>query len=127
MEVRCYHVYPLRCTLFPTYFRLIATMFDLTVTLMPEIDINTSLIVLLDPENVGVAVEISLLSYVQAEIQDIAHVLPINGSHLAFTSNPDVGEYPNKCSCVVGHRKCGGSPVLFLLTVTLTKTIAFRL
>jgi hypothetical protein len=44
--------------------------------------IQPSLIVLLDPGNVGVAVGISLLSYIQAEIYVTAYVLPVNGSHV---------------------------------------------
>ena len=60
---------------------------------------------LLDPENVGVAVGISLLSLIQAEIQDIAYVLPVNGSHLRFTSHPDIGEYSNMCNRVAGPKQ----------------------
>ena len=37
--------------------------------------------VLLDPENVGVAAGISLLSCIQAEIYGIEYVLPVSGSH----------------------------------------------
>jgi hypothetical protein len=40
------------------------------------------------PQNVGVAVGISLLSYIQAEIYVIAYVLLVNGGHLLFTSHP---------------------------------------
>ena len=54
-------------TLFPTYYRLTATMFDLPVTPMSE-SIHTNLIVLLGPENVGLTVGILLLRYTQAEI-----------------------------------------------------------
>ena len=44
-----------------------AAMSDIPVTLMSE-SIHTSYIGLLDPENVGIAVGISLLSYTKAEI-----------------------------------------------------------
>jgi hypothetical protein len=44
--------------------------------------IHTIPIVLLDPENVEVAVGISLLSFIQAEINVIAYVLPVNGGHV---------------------------------------------
>ena len=64
-----------------------AAMFDLPVIRMSE-SIPPSLIVLLDPKFVGVAVELSLLSYIQAEISDIACVLPVDGGHLGFTSHP---------------------------------------
>ena len=49
------------------YFRLMAAIFDLPVTSTSESICNSSN-VLLNPENVGVADGISLLSYTQAEI-----------------------------------------------------------
>ena len=54
-------------------------IFDLTVTTTTEI-ISSSL--WLDPEIVGVAVGISLLSCTQAEIIVIAYVLPVYGDYL---------------------------------------------
>ena len=63
------------------YFRLMAAIFDLTVIPTSEsTDINFA--VLLDPEIVWVAVGISLLSHIRAEIYVIAYVLPVNGGHL---------------------------------------------
>ena len=41
--------------------------------------IPISLFVLPDPENMGMAVEISLLSCVEAEIYVISFLLPVNG------------------------------------------------
>ena len=67
-----------------------ATMFDLPVTPTSE-SIHTSIIVLLDPEIVGVAVGILLLSSIQAEIYDIENVLQVNGGFVWFTNQPDVG------------------------------------
>ena len=67
--------------------------------------IHTSPTVLPDPENLGVAVEISLLSYLQAEIYDIANVLPVNGGHLWFISPPDVREYPHESRRVAGPQE----------------------
>ena len=49
------------------HFRLMAAMFGLPVSPMSE-SIRTSFILLLDPENVGVAFGISLLYYIQVEI-----------------------------------------------------------
>ena len=63
--------------------------------------------VLLDPENLGVAVGISLLSHVQTEIYAIAYVLSVNGDHLSFISHPDSGEYPHMSCCVAGSKKMG--------------------
>ena len=41
-----------------------------------------SLSVLPDPENMGIAVGISLLTCIQAEAYVISYVLPVNGCHL---------------------------------------------
>ena len=56
-------------------------MFDQAVVLTSN-NIHKSPTVLLDPDNVGVAAGIVLLSYIQTEIYDIAYVLPVNGGHL---------------------------------------------
>ena len=56
-------------------------MFGLPVTPTSE-RIHTSIIVLLDSENVGVAVGISLPSYIQAEIYDIAYIRSVNGGYV---------------------------------------------
>ena len=77
-----------------------AAMIDLPVTPRSE-STNTSPTVLLDPENVRVAVGISLISHIQAEIQDIAFVLPVNGGHLRFTSYADI------VKCLQFHRVAG--------------------
>ena len=67
-------------TLANTYFRQMAAMIDSPVT--PTLESNhTSPTVLHDPAKVGVAVGISLISYTQAEIYDVANVLPVNGGH----------------------------------------------
>ena len=58
-----------------------AAIFDVPVTPTSESVYNSSS-VLLDSENVGVAVGILLLSDIQAEIKDIAYVLPVNGGYL---------------------------------------------
>ena len=57
-------------------FRLMATIFDLPVTPTSE-RIQTSYIVLLDPENVGVAFGILLLSCLKAVIYVTVHVFPV--------------------------------------------------
>ena len=57
----CYLVYELRYTLFPVYFRLMAAIFDFRLTRTSD-SVPTSLSVLPDPENMGLAVGISLLS-----------------------------------------------------------------
>ena len=74
------------------YFRLMAAIFDLPVTPTSERS-HSKHRVLLDPENVEVAVGASLLSCIPAEIFVIAYVLPVNGGDVQFTSQPDVREY----------------------------------
>ena len=63
------------------YFRFMAAIYDFPFALTSD-SIHNSPIGLLDLENVGVAVETSLLSCLQAKICDIAYVLPVNGGHL---------------------------------------------
>ena len=58
-----------------------AAIFNLPLTPLLN-SVHTSPTELLDPENVGVAVGISLLSCIQADIDDIAYVLPVNGGHV---------------------------------------------
>jgi len=55
--------------------------------------IKTSSIELLNLEIVGVAVEISLLSWMRAEIYVIAYLLPINGRHLWYTTYSDIRQF----------------------------------
>ena len=56
-------------------------MLNLHVTPTSE-RIHISITVLLEPENVGVTVVMSLLSYIHAEIYNIAYVLPVNGGRV---------------------------------------------
>ena len=67
-------------------------LFEIPVT--PTLkSINTSPTMLQEPENFGVAIGMSLLSYIQAEIYDIAYALPVNGGYVWFTGHADVEEY----------------------------------
>jgi len=61
----CYHVYELRYTLCPIYFRLMAAIFDFQHA-QTQNCILSSLSVLLDLGNMGVADGISLLSCIRA-------------------------------------------------------------
>ena len=83
-----------------------AAIFDSPVSPASK-SIHNSPTVLLDSENMRVAAGISLLSHIQAEIYDIAYVLPVNGRHLRFTSHFDVGEYPYMCHRNSGPQKIG--------------------
>ena len=108
LEFRFNHVYELRYRTVHLYFRLMAAIFDLPVT-PTSASIHTSITVLLDPENVGVAVGVLLLFHIEAEIYEITYVLPIIGGHLCFISHSDVGEYSHKFRRVAEPRKCGSS------------------
>jgi hypothetical protein len=59
-------------------FRLIATIFDFQYTQTSD-SLRYSLVVLTDPGNVGVAVGISLRSYIEAEINVTSYVLLVKG------------------------------------------------
>jgi hypothetical protein len=74
-------LYKLGYTLLHIHFRLMAAIFDFILPLASH-SICACPIVLLDPENVGIAVEISLLSGLEAEIHDFPYPLPVNGRHL---------------------------------------------
>jgi len=52
--------------------------------------IPSSLYLLRNPENMGVAVGFSLLSCIRAEIYVISDPLPVSGRHLCFTTYPDI-------------------------------------
>ena len=71
----------LRYRILRMYFRFMAAICELPVTPTSE-GIHNSFTVLLDTANVGVADGISLLSHIEAEIYDIANLLPVNGGHL---------------------------------------------
>ena len=67
--------------LFLVYFRLMAAIFDFRHTQTSE-SLATSLSVLPDPENMGIALGIALLSCIRAEINIFNYVLLVIGYHL---------------------------------------------
>ena len=90
--VRCYRVHKLSYTLFSIYFQLMAAIFDFPL-IRTLGSLPSSLVVLPDRENMGIAVGISLLSRIRAEIYVISYLLPVNGRHRGFPTYPDVGKY----------------------------------
>ena len=58
-----------------------AAIFDFRHT-QTSFSLHTNLTVLPDPENMGIAVEISWLSCTEAEINVMSVLLPVNGRHL---------------------------------------------
>jgi len=57
----------------------------------------------------GVAVWISLLSCIRAEIYVNSYQLPVTGRHLCFTTYPDIGQHYQQFIPVVWPRKHGCS------------------
>jgi len=90
-KFRCYLAYKLRCTLFSIHFRLLAAIIDLSLTPTHGSAYNSP-IVLLDIDNIGIIVGISLLSRIQAEKYAIPYSLPVTGHHLWCITYPDVGQ-----------------------------------
>ena len=79
MECRCFHVYALRYTLFPIYFRSMTTISNFKHTQAPD-SIPTSLSVLLDLDIVGIAVGMSLYHIYEM----IYMYFKLRGRHLVF-------------------------------------------
>jgi hypothetical protein len=79
-----------------------AAIFDLPITLKSR-SILISPIVFPDPKNVGVAVEISFLSCIHAEIR-YTYLLPVYGRHfdfrLAYSHQLYIGEFQRGCLTV---------------------------
>ena len=69
--------------------------------------ISASLSVLPDSENIGIALDLSLLSCREADIYVISFLLPVNGRHLWFPTYPDVGQSFHLSSHVAFVRKHG--------------------
>jgi hypothetical protein len=84
----------------------LAAIFDISL-IRTWGSVRGSLVVLPDLENMGLAVGISFLLCIEAEIHVIFYLLPVDNSHLTIYSHPDLGEYPHKSHRVAGPRKCG--------------------
>ena len=91
LRIRCHREYKLRYALCHINFRLMVAIFDFRHTRMLD-SIPVSLFVLPDPKNMGIAVEISLHSCIEAERNVNSLLLPVNGRHLRFPTDPDVGQ-----------------------------------
>ena len=89
----CYNTYMLWHTLFTIHFRFMATIFDSPLTLTSD-SIRTSPVVLPYPENMDIAVGISFLSCIQAEICVMWFLLPVTDRYLWFLTNTHVGQSP---------------------------------
>ena len=60
-----------------------------------------------DTENLGIAVGISLLSCIRAEIYVVSYVLPVNGRQLRFPTYPDVLKYSTSLSVLTDPENMG--------------------
>jgi hypothetical protein len=56
--------------------------------------VRGSLVMLPDLANMDMAVGISMLSCIQADIDVISYQLPVNSHHLGFPAYPDIGQSP---------------------------------
>jgi len=66
-----------------------AAIFDILQIRTSVILVSTR-VVLPDLENMGIAVGMSLLSWISAEIYIISYILPVNGRHLLFRTYRNV-------------------------------------
>ena len=79
------------------YFRLMAAIFDFRRAQTLD-NTPTSLFVLPDPENIGIAVGISLLSWLKAEIYVISYLLPVLNRHIGYLVGAIFVLTPLSCS-----------------------------
>ena len=68
-------------------------IFDFMYTQAPD-SLRSSLVVLFDPENTGIAVGISSLSCIGAELYVISHLLLVNGRHLWLPAYSGIRQFP---------------------------------
>ena len=79
--------------MFSIHFRLVATISNFSHPLSLN-NINTGPIVKLDPENIGVAVGISLLSCIETELLVVLYSLPVvYGRHIEFLTSTSTKQY----------------------------------
>ena len=90
------------------YRKLICAIFD-SSQIHTTNCLCTSPVLLPDPKNMGIAVGMSLLSCIEAEICIISYLLPVDGCHLRFPTYPDVGQYSHLSLRVARPRKLGYS------------------
>ena len=62
---------------------------------------HTSPVVFPDPVNIGIAVGISLLSCIEAEIYTMSYLLPVNGRHLGFMTHTYIGQHTHLFSVCI--------------------------
>jgi len=105
----------------PMFFWWMAAIFDVRHTQTSDY-ICTNLVVLPDPKNMGMAVEISLLSCILAEIYVTSCVLPVNGRHIWFPTFPYMEQHPYLLLRVLWHWK----HVIIVEIVLLTCILAER-
>jgi len=91
-----------------TYFRLMTAIFDFSLIRTSD-SLRSSLVVSPHLENMGTAVGIPLLSCIKAKICVISYLLPVNGSHHWFVTDPNIDHSYNYSSRVARPRKHGYS------------------
>ena len=101
----------IRCHL---HFRLVTAIFDFQHTQTSD-SITICLSVFLDPENTSIAIEISLLLCVRAEIYVISYLFPFNGRQLQFLTCPGLEQQAHNSLRVVQPVKHGIAVIISLL------------
>ena len=93
-----------------------ATIFDFRHTQMLD-SIPISLSMLPDPENMGIAVGIALLSLRKAEIYVISYLLPVLNRQIGYLADAPLVLTPPSCSPAISSK----SPKRFRLLLAVTK------
>ena len=79
------------------------------------------------PQNMGIAVGISLLSWIQAEMSIMPYLLPVNGRHLWFPAHLHIGQYLQYCLVVLPDPENPGIAVgISLLSYVQAKINVFE-
>jgi len=97
-----------------------AAIFDFS-QIRTSVILMSTLVVLPDLENIGMAVGISFLSCIKTEICVVSYLLPVNGSHLWFLTDPNIGHSYEYSSRVARPRKHGIALGILLLLRTQPK------
>jgi len=95
-------------------------IFDFMLRMTSD-SIYNSLVVMPDSENMGIAVEILLLSGKQFVI---LFALPVHGSHLCSVTYANVGHFPNLLVCVAGSQNCKHRPYNCVAVLRTTRNIS---
>ena len=104
LESRCFYLHKLRYTYQNLYFRLVVTIFWLTITQRRKV-ITPVPPCYWTPKCRISRLNLHAIIRIQAKLCKLKYVLPVNGSHLWFTSHLDDRQYLNQTHRVTGSWK----------------------